>query len=94
MKGEFGATCYMKCCVKKLVFVVLGIVGGGGLALLGSLAVGMLIGLAYQMLNPNDLSAGSAAEIVMLLIPLGLIAGSILGAFAGWKLSVRGQRNG
>jgi len=78
--------------LQKLVFAGLGIVGGIGLALVSSIAAGMLIGIACQMLNPNDPSAGSAAEIVIFLIPLGSIFGAVAGTVIGWKYASRVQR--
>ena len=58
-----------------------------------AIAAGMLAGLVAQLLNPNDPSAGSAAEIVILLNPIALLLGAIAGAIFGWRFATRRQAN-
>lgn len=62
---------------------VLVAVGGAACgALVGAvmgMAVGITCGLLAQVAYPNDLSTGSAAEIVFLTLPLGFIGGAMAG---------------
>lgn len=78
--------------LRKLAFVSVGAVGGMGLALVTAVVASMLVGLIGQILNPQDPSAGSAAEIMVLLIPLGMIAGAIVGVLIGGRLAIRQQK--
>ena len=78
--------------IKFAAAVVGSLIGacGGGVT---AIAAGMLAGLVAQLLYPNDPSAGSAAEIVILLIPIATLLGVIAGAIAGWRFAARRQAN-
>lgn len=62
---------------------------GFGVALVGCIVFGVAIGLIAAYANPDDLSAGSAAEIGPLAIPLVSPLGAILGGVCGWIRAAR-----
>ena len=62
---------------------LLWVVGGGIVGTAAGVAVAMGVGAFSQWRLPNDPSAGSAAIIVMLTAPLGLLVGLAVGAWCG-----------
>jgi len=73
----------------RIALTLLAAMAGGFVAALTAILVSMFIGLAAQWANPADPSAGSAAEIVILLLPLSVISGFIAGGILAWRRTRR-----
>jgi hypothetical protein len=65
--------------MRQVLVAVGGAVCGAFVGAVMGMAVGITCGLLAQVAYPNDLSAGSAAEIVFLTLPLGFIGGAMAG---------------
>lgn len=78
--------------IKGLASMATGAVLGGGVGI--GLASGL--GIYEQWKHPEDPSAGSAAIVVMLTFPLGLLVGMMAGAFFGdrWIKRANGKSVG
>jgi hypothetical protein len=79
----------------KLINVIKGTTSlAAGVLLGGGIGIGIASGLGiyYQWRHPEDLSAGSAAIVVILTFPLGVLLGTMAGAFFGDRWIKRGNR--
>jgi hypothetical protein len=76
----------------RYVWITLASVSGAVLGAAAGFFFAYGLGFAAQKANPNDPSAGSAAEVVILTVPCGGVAGAALGAITAVWLTRHSKR--